>query len=76
MLAALTCQAEHPWRAVDKIPIAIRMLGRNCGWWYEDDLLMGDGEAVVGESSPPEGSMVPASKASSLQRAGPRCTLS
>ena len=72
----MVCQAEQSWRAVDKIPIAMRMLARNCGWWFEDDLLMGDGEAVVGESSPPKGSMVPASKASSLQLAGPRCALS
>ncbi|KAL0036130.1 hypothetical protein WJX79_004586 [Trebouxia sp. C0005] len=55
-----------------KVPNAIQMLGRNCGLYTEDDLLLspeGDGGVVVGDSSCPDpsGSRKPASRASSLQ---------
>lgn len=48
------------------------MLGRNCGLYSEDDLLLnpdGDGGAVVGDSCCPaaSGTLKPASRASSMQ---------
>ncbi len=60
------------WNAGVKVPNAIQMLGRNCGLYTEDDLLLspeGDGGVVVGDSScpAPSGSRKPASRASSLQ---------
>ncbi|DBB14392.1 TPA: hypothetical protein ACH3X3_004692 [Trebouxia sp. C0006] len=55
-----------------KVPNAIQMLGRNCGLYAEDDLLLspeGDGGVVVGDSScpAPSANRKPASRASSLQ---------
>ena len=60
------------WTAGVKVPNAIQMLGRNCGLYAEDDLLLspeGDGGVVVGDSScpAPSGNRKPASRASSLQ---------
>lgn len=44
------------WPTGTKIPKAIQMIGRNCGIYTEDDLLLnpeGDGRAVVGDSDSP-----------------------
>ena len=60
--------------AVDKIPKAIQMIGRNCGVYTEDDLLIDldmDEVGVVGDSScaldGPANSYKPPSRATSLQ---------
>ena len=70
-------QDQQAWHTGAKIPQAIQMIGRNCGIYTEDDLLLdpeGDGGAVVGDSCclAPSGSRVPASRASSIQPPGSR----
>ena len=60
------------WNVGTRVPTAIQMLGRNCGLYTEDDLLLnsdGDGGVVVGDSCCPaaSGSRKPVSRASSLQ---------
>lgn len=68
---------QQTWCADAKIPVAIQMLGRNCGIYTEDDLLLNpeeDGGAVVGDSCcpVPSGSKAPASRASSMQPSASR----
>lgn len=58
---------QQLWHTGAKIPVAIKMLGRNCGLWTEDDLLLepeGLGGAVVGDSCcpAPSASSMPTSR--------------
>ena len=60
--AALTCYLimdQQTWPVGAKIPKAIQMIGRNCGRYTEDDLILdpeGYGGAVLGDSSSPTAS--------------------
>ena len=72
--------ADQVRDAGQKLPNAIKMMGRNCGLFTEDDFLLnpeGNGGAVVGDSCCPEavGTRLPASRASSMRPSFSRCLL-